>query len=70
MQINTIPVYFVGGALVFNVVMEAALHPYKSPDPHVPHVEYFSPSTSNLSYAISFATTTGSGIAVSGDRLI
>jgi hypothetical protein len=26
MQINTIPVYFVGGALVFNIVMEGQLH--------------------------------------------
>ena len=70
MQINTIPVYFIGGALAFNVVMEGALRPYKSPEPHVPHVEYFSYSTSNLSYTISLATTSGSGIVISGDRLI
>ena len=70
MQIKTFLVYVVGGALAFNVVMEGALHPYKSPEPHVPYAEYFSYSTSNLSYTISLATAPGSAIAFSGDSLI
>jgi len=70
MRIKIIPVCFIGGALIFNVVVEGKLYPYKSPEPHVPHVEYFSHSTSNLTHTISIATTSGSRIFVSGDRLI
>ena len=70
MQINTITVYFVGGALAFNIVMEGALHPYKAPELHVPDAVYFSASTSDLTRTISFTTAPGSGIFISGDRLV
>lgn len=70
MQINTIPCYFIIGALVFNIIMEGQLHAYKAPEPHVPHVEYFSYSTNNLSYTGSLATTSGSGVIFSSKNLI
>ena len=68
MENNPFIVYFVGGALTFNIAAEGVLHPDKSPEPHVSHLEYYSPSTSSLSYTVSLATTSGSGIFVSGDR--
>ena len=69
MKPNTITVYFVGGALAFNITAEGVLHPNKSPAPHVPHAEYFALGTSNLSYTVSLATASGSTIRFSGDSL-
>ena len=70
MQNNSFAVYFGGGALAFNIVVEGALHPYKAPEPHVPHQFHFSASTSDLTQTISFTTAPGSGIYISGGRLV
>lgn len=56
MQNNSFTVYFVGGALAFNIFVEGALNPYKTPESHVPHQVHFSASTSDLTQTISFTT--------------
>jgi len=66
MKFKTFPAYVIGGAMTFNLVAEGVLHPDKSPEPHVPHIKYFTPSTSNLSHTILLATAFGSTIASQG----
>ena len=66
-EINAFPGGFlISGVLIFNVVVEWQLHAYKAPEPHGPHEIYFSASTSQLTYAVSASTASGSGVLLSG----
>ena len=64
MRINTFSTYLMSGVLVSGIAVES-MHVDKAPKLHVPHVEYFSASTNNLSYTVSLATTSGTGIIFS-----
>ena len=58
MRVNALSVYFIGGALTFNVLAEAKLHSYWAPEPHIPHPIHCSAGTNDLTYIVS-ATTAG-----------
>ena len=58
---------YMGGSLIFYNLAEG-LHVDKAREPHIPHVEYFSVSTANLTYMVSNTTANGFTF-VSGDRV-
>ena len=59
-------IIYVGGSLVYCTVAEG-LHVDKASKPHIPHPEYFSVSTSNLTYFVS-GTTANGAVFASGDQ--
>ena len=50
--------------LVVSILIEG-LHVDSASKPHPPHQEYYSPSASNLTYAVSASTTSVSGVQLS-----
>ena len=58
---------YVGGSLIFCNVGEGLLVE-KAREPHIPHVDYFSVSTANLTYTVSSTTANGFTF-ISGDRV-
>jgi hypothetical protein len=58
---------YIGGSLILCNLGEG-LHVEKAREPHIPHVEYISVSTANLTYAVSSTTANGFTF-VSGDRV-
>lgn len=61
-KITVLPVLL--GVLVPSILVEG-LHVDKISQPHIPHQVCFSASTSNLTFTITMATTSGGGILLS-----
>ena len=61
-KITILPVLV--GVLASSILVEG-LHVDKVSQPHIPHQGYFSANIGNLTFAVTMATTSGSGILLS-----
>ena len=65
MQIEKITVLPILVGFLASGILVEGLHVDKASQPHIPHHIYFSASTSNLTFTVTAATTSGRGILLS-----